>query len=325
LIFSHQNKLEEAVRAFQEEIRAGTDSEDTHHDLGETFAQMGKHAEAVEHFKKAIEMAPDMRMPYYGLSQSLMALGKSKESQDALQKFRDLKKMEDEATADSKLGSGNIADQKRWTAETWLDAGALYMHGASAPENAAKSEHFQREFVKASREAIRFCPEWAEPREILMQYYNARKDFPTAGVICEEGLKASPTKRLVAGAYELAGRLIEAPGAGKDDSELALRLLEQFVTFTPELADGHREISKLIAHRLRDRKELLPQALIHARKTVEIDPSAPGYDILAYAYLLNGRPGQAKETLEEGLRRHPGDAKLRDRLKKFLETYPHEP
>jgi tetratricopeptide (TPR) repeat protein len=325
LIFLHQNKLDEAVRAFQEEIRSGTASEDTHHDLGEALAQQGKHAEAVEHFKKAIEMAPDVRGGYYGLAQSLMALGKSKESQDALRKYQEIKKKEDEAAKDPTLGSGNIADQKRWTAETWVDAGTLYMHGASAPENVAKSSHFQQEFVTACREAIRFCPDWSEPREILVEYYNARQDFVSAGVACEEALNACPTKRLIARAYELAGRNIEGPGAGKQSHGLALRLLQKFVEFAPQMVDGHRELSKLILHWMSDRKDLLPQALTHAEKAVEIDPSAPNYDILAFAYLMSGKPRQARQALEEGLSRHPGDDRLRDRLKKFLEAHPQEP
>ena len=49
---------------------------------------------------------------------------------------------------------------------------------------------------------------------------------------------------------------------------------------------------------------------------LDLQPAARNYDVLAYAYFRLGQREKACAFLEEGLKRHPDDEELAQRLKK---------
>jgi predicted Zn-dependent protease len=262
-----------------------------------------------------------MRQAHYALSQSLLAIGKEAESQASLRRFRELKEEEDSARKDPKLGSSNRDDQLRYASDTWMDTALLVREGRDRAQEPARRDALDAEYLRAVKEALRFEPDNYQALVALLEYHRSRRDLPGAAAVCEDLLKLQPSREIVLVGYELAGlslRDARAPGQlGADAVERAFRLLSTITTVAPTFADAHRELARTILFFRADRLDLLPTALQSARRAVELDPGPRSYDILAFAWMQSGRPDEAKETLLDGLRRHPDDKELQDRLEKL--------
>jgi tetratricopeptide (TPR) repeat protein len=323
LIFSHQGRLEDAVRMFEEEIRMGTAAEDTYYNLGQAFSLQGKHAEAVEAYQEASRRAPAMRSVYYSMAQSLRALGKPEEEKAALETFRKLKQEEDREAAATDAATAEREARLQHAAETWMDAAEIFSDAGSRGEDPAEKDRAVAEFRRAMEEAMRLSPSFAEPRQVMVDYWRSRNDIAKAAQACVDGLEAvRGDPALARAAYEVAGKCMEsARGAASPAGwiDLAERLLAATVSSVPSFPDAHRELARILMFHRKARPDLLPRALAEARQAVELDPSPENYDILAAAYHKNGQPEVAFRTLAEGIKRHPQDPTLKDRMQRLTE------
>jgi tetratricopeptide (TPR) repeat protein len=322
LIYLHQNKLEEAEAVLREELRVGIPNPLTYYNLGQALALRKNHEEALPFLEKSLELDPLNRMAYYALAQSQMALGKTEAGQKSLARFRELKKEEDEARVDPTVGSSNRDEQLKWTSDVWMDAGLLYVIGKNQSTSKARKSTLNRSFLHSLHEAMRFNPESPDPREALFGYYETEKEYVRAGELCLTLLEQFPTKELIPKAYNVSGFLLQppAPGASLEPTavELSFRILKLLVKVVPTFADAHRELARVVLFHLNHQKELIPLALKHARTSVELEPSAANYDVLGFALMRSGRTQEAKETLQEGVARHPENERLKNRLSRVL-------
>ena len=326
LIYLHQNKLKEAEEVLREELRIGSADENTHYNLGQTLALGKRHEEAIASYKKALELDPYMRMAHYAISQAYLALDRNDEAEESLKEFRELKKLEDEARVDPTPGSSNRKDQLLHASDTWLDAAYLFIEGGRRAKDPGKRKQFRGEFLHAAEEALRFDPKNPKALNALVDYHRAQHNYAEAADFCERVLAVAPTRMIIPVAYELAGKNLEGvrPGApgGRSRVDRALRVLRRLVEVVPSFSHAHRELSRVILFHRPEAKELLAEALTHARRAVELDPSAENYDILAFALAQSGKRDDARAALEEGLRTNPEDAGLKKRLQMFLAQQP---
>ena len=321
LVFMHLGRFEDAHRALDEEIRAGTGDGETHYFKGQVYALEGKHADAVESYRKTLESSPEHRSALYGLAQSLRVLGKTEEEKKALEKFQDVKRREDEAAraAAASRTDGADREKRRFASETWLDAADIYLTGASQTKDARERSGLLGRFLEGVEASIRLDPRNPESHQILMAHFRQMGDAERAVIACEAGIQAIPNDPdLAQAAYELAGGIIDDEKT-RTRADLAYRALSAAVASAPHHADAHRELARLILFKL-EKPELIGKAIEHARRAVEIRPEPPSYDVLAYALFRAGRAGEAAAVLEEGIRRNPEDETLRDRLRRFQES-----
>jgi tetratricopeptide (TPR) repeat protein len=321
LVFMHLGRFEDAHRALDEEIRAGTADHETHYFKGQVYALEGKHADAVESYRRTIELSPEHRMALYGLTQSLRVLGKAEEEKAALERFKEVKRKEDEATqnAGGSRKDGPDREKRRFASETWLDAAEIYITGVSQTKDPRERSELLGRFLEGVEASIRLDPSYPQPRELLVQHFRHMGDMERAVVACEAAFQAIPRDPDIArAAYELAGALVEDENT-RARPDLAFRVLSAAVAAAPDVADAHRELARLILFKL-EKPELIGKAIEHARRAVEIRPDPPSYDVLAYALFRAGRAGEAAVVLEEGLRRNPEDETLRERLRRFQES-----
>jgi tetratricopeptide (TPR) repeat protein len=325
LVYMHLNRLDDALRALEEEVRAATSDDETFYNLGQVLALQGKHAEAAEKYRQAIEKNPRHRSAHYSLAQSLRVLGKKDEEQAAMEKFQELKKKEDAYDAARPKIKDDLPKNRQFTSQTWMDtAEILIAEGNKATDPEVRSS-FHKESIVAIEEAVRFDPESVEPRTVIIQYYKGLRDFDRAVRTTEESLRAIPGQpELARVALQLASECAtEAADGGPGRFDYAYRLLRTVAETVPGSADAHRELAWLILKRLRrEQPELLVQAIEHAEQAVARNPHPRNYDVLAYAYFESGKPGKARKALEEGLARNPGDEDLRKRLEKMTELAP---
>jgi len=321
LVFMHLGRFEDAHRALDEEIRAGTADGETQYFKGQVYALEGKHADAVESYRKTLESSPEHRSALYGLAQSLRVLGKAEEEKKALEKFQDVQRKEDEATRAGAASrtAGADREKRHFASETWLDAAHLYLMGASQTKDARERSDLQGRFLQGVEASIRLDPSSTEPRQVLMAHYRQIGDVERAVIACEAALQAIPNDpELAQAAYELAGNMIDADKT-RPRADLAYRALSAIVASVPDHSDAHREIGRLILFKL-ERPELIGKAIEHARKAVQLRPEPPSYDVLSYALFRAGRVAEAVVVLEEGIRRNPEDETLRDRLRRLQEA-----
>ena len=206
-----------------------------------------------------------------------------------------------------------------------MDAAALFQEGRMRTTDPARREELDRTFLRAAGEAIRFDPGALEPRYALLNYHRFHEDIQSASVVCEEILRMRPSKEIVAVAHELAGLNLQGlkPGdpRGTGRVDMAYRLLSEIVEIAPNLADGHRELARLMLFHKTEQRDQLQSALAHARTAVELDPHAPNFEVLSLAFYRLGNIGESRQALLDGLRVHPDDKRLQEQLMKLSEKY----
>ena len=116
------------------------------------------------------------------------------------------------------------------------------------------------------------------------------------------------TQSLLAGVPDTAGGLLSLAEflAQRGQIDSALEAAAQGVARDPaDPALLRRHVALLLS------AKRLPEALAEAQKAVALAPTDPaGYRALANVQIAAGTPAPARQTLEEGLRRHPGDDDL---------------
>ncbi len=319
LVLTHQGRLDEALRALSDEVRAGTADGDTYYNLGQAYALQGKHPDAVDSYKEAIRRMPGSRSAYYSLVQSYRSLQKTAEAEEAQRKFLEIKAKEDEETAKAAGTRDNRHEQVRFAAEAWMDAAALFVAEVNGSKEPAHRARFTQEFLAAAGEAKRIDPTYLDPHTALVNYYKGRKEWASAVRECEEALKVIPGNADVEdSAFQIGGSILEEAAQAPNSAagpDLVLGLFRSVVAANPGHSDAHREIAKVILFRLKDRLDLIPAALQHAQKALDLLPTARNYDILAYAYFRMGQREKACSILEEGVKHNPDDEGLANRLR----------
>lgn len=320
LVLIHQGSQEKAVEVLEHEIHRGGATVMTYYNLGQAYKQQKKHEEAVENYRLALRKDPRMREALYGLSQSLLVLGRQDEAAGPLEEFRKLKVESDERERRAKARQTDVDDHKRYAADTWERAAELFLRESGHHRGAGKRRRFVQLALAAMEKALEFDEQRETAHRFLIDHHHQRKNLERALDYGKRAVKALP--RSPALLYRVATLYLEsAPKNSRPDDpspevEEAIALLDQALEYAPDSAVTHREIAQAILFRNRQ-KSLLKKALIHARKALELteSPRAINYDLIAMACLFSGDEHGALDSLRKGVRRFPGDANLKERLR----------
>jgi tetratricopeptide (TPR) repeat protein len=320
LILTHMNRMEAAIESFQTEIRAGSPDADTYYNLGTSYSSLERDAEAVKAYREALRVNPGMREALYSLARALRKTGDAQGADEADAAFRRRKEEDAAATAAREAGERDAVSNerlkgRRLAAETWVDVQQLYLAEAAAAEGAEEKLRWNREAIDALRAAVDRDPEHVEAHVTLIETYREleRPDLEKGAL--DAALRALPEEPVLL--LRQARKLNELSRSGGDPAlkEEELKVLQRLVTRAPDSADGHRALATLILSHFRaERPDLVPAALEHARKAVDLKPGPRDYDVLAWAYHVNGRAREAEEALRAGAALFPGDPELKKRL-----------
>ncbi len=326
LIFLHQDRPIEAVAAFGEEIRQQTASAETHYHLGQALSKQGKTAESIKAFRDAFRLDPFMRSAQYSLARELRVAGDTTGAEASLARFRELKEAEDAAAARQQQTADNRARERRFAAETWLDAGDLFHRAANAPadgdtpqerqEVSRRAGVFDQESLDALREALRLDETYDDAWSTYLRLVESHGRFEAALEFADQARKADPASGVWP--YRLAllqKRLAQQGDASERRYRDALDLLEAATRNAPGVARAHYALAWTVLMEINSREaDRVRQAVEHAKRAVDLEPSALHYDVLALAHHRAGRFDLARQALEEGLRKNPDAANLLKRL-----------
>lgn len=324
LIFMHQGRPQEALKALKNEISRQTASAETFYYLGQVLGKQGSPVEAIQAFRRALERAPDMRSAHYALALELRRVGEVTASEESLKRFRELDPIEDASQAFAASDHG--ARERRLAAETWIDASDLFLRAAAeaasdagpgrSEDTTARSASFRRGCIAALEEAVRMDPSFHEAWDTYFHLVRVQGDREAALTVAARASRARPED----GTWPYRGALIQLHLAEKENDPQAryreaLTLLEDAVRKAPEFPEAHFQIARTILHDVRPRTAaLVRKAIDHAKRTVELDPAPAHYDLLAYGYRLVQRLDLSRAALEEGIRKNPQSSELKRRL-----------
>ena len=323
LILTHQGKLPEALRAFEQEIAGGGADAVTYYNLGHAKKLQSDHAAAVSHFRKALELDPSMREAHYNLAGSLRALGRTEEADAAQARFDAIRK-EWEDKVD--LKTSNEEDLRKFTALAWMDAATAYLGEAQMaavrPDGARARAQFEAQAAEAAREAIRFDPTIADAQLFLLNYSHASGD-PEIREVASAAVEALPEHPQVLFQVGTLYMSLAPKGDPTQPPPLvdeAVDLFERGLRIASDSADLHRELAKALLFRKRQ-PEWIAKAETHARRALDLTtkPEPLHFDLLAMAYAFTGRVSEATSALRDGVERFPEDPGLKARLAKLEE------
>tara|TARA_B100000809_G_scaffold254209_1_gene291138 strand:- start:254 stop:721 length:468 start_codon:yes stop_codon:yes gene_type:complete len=84
--YRQQDRLEEAIEAYNKAIEIKPDYHLAYHNLGNTYRRQGKYDQAIEAYNKAIEIKPDYHLAYYNLGNAYDEQDKYEEAIEAYNK-----------------------------------------------------------------------------------------------------------------------------------------------------------------------------------------------------------------------------------------------
>ncbi|MBI4584648.1 MAG: tetratricopeptide repeat protein [Planctomycetes bacterium] len=296
LIYTHEGKLDESAAICQEEIKNGTATADTYFNLGQALLLKKDFPAARQAFKQCIQLNQKHENVFYGLFQVERDLEHSKEAEEAMARFRAIKKEVRKKEESDPKKKSNRGSQLQFTAETYLDVCLTYLHAG------LKSD---------SRRAIEGAT--------LFDPGNAGAQFQLAEMLRGEGAKNEAKERCqkaLAIDPQHPGALFLLAGLSTEEKQFqrSAELLEKLISLQPGDADAHREYARLALMG----KIPLEIALSHAQTAVDLQKTATNLDVLAWALHRAGQKEKAIETLKEALELDPGNRAIQQRLEGAL-------
>lgn len=317
LLQIHMSHFEDAVGELRAEIEAGGATDLTHYNLAIALQSLEQHEEALEQF----DAVTGMQNALYGKYRSLLALGRQDEAKTTLAAFREIKGQTDDELLehDIEAAKSNRDEQLRHTGGTWLDAATAYLEESRRVTGSAVGEDYLNKAVDACHAALRFDERRIESWEFLINHYGQRGMHAECQDVLERAVAVFPEHALWR--YRLALEMLQRapkqqhPTQPSSEVEVSIRHLEKAIELAPRLHQAHLLRARAILYFNR-RPELLPSALAHARRALEMNPqrSAENYDILAMALHYSGQHDAAYETLREAVRIFPDHLPLVRRL-----------
>lgn len=259
-------KVEEAVEALQKDIHISPRSSMGHFLLGEAYFQLEKYDKAREAYENAIALDPACTNAYYNLARSLMKLNESSRAKECIEKFQELKAEDMKVLKDRNTAFDDMVAVRGLLAKTHADAGQIYRNYGKLRLAEA---HWKR--------AAALEPKSIPAREYLASLYQSTGKLHDGIRMQEELVKLDPQNGMrylvLASSYSRVNRNAEAEAA-----------LNRVIELDPQRSWAYRDLAQLY---LRMKKEF-PRAKLLAEKAVELEPSAPNYNILGWALFANG-------------------------------------
>lgn len=286
-------KVEEAVEALQKDIHISPRSSMGHFLLGEAYFQLEKYDRAKEAYENAIALDPACTNAYYNLARSLMKLNESSRAKECMKKFQELKAEDMKVLKDRNTAFDDMVAVRGLLAKTHADAGQIYRN-CGKPRVA--ESHWKR--------AAALEPKSISPREHLASLYQSTGKLDDAIRMHEELADLDPQNAVrhlvLASSYSRVNRYSEA--------ETALR---RAMELDPQRSWAYRDLAQLY---LRAKKDF-HQARLLAEKAVELEPSAPNYNILGWALFENNDVEGSLQAIRRAIELDPQNAEYQRRYR----------
>ncbi len=164
-----QNRLPEAIAAYQEAVRLDAGNADTHYNLGNAFRANGDAGEALESFRRALELNPRHFHSLAALGQMMRTAGRNAEAAEYFKKARTIQPQDTGLLCE--LGD-TLQELGDWgqAAEAYQRALKMNPRLARAWYSGGCVEIARREYAAAIlcfEKAVELLPEWLEARHNL--------------------------------------------------------------------------------------------------------------------------------------------------------------
>jgi tetratricopeptide (TPR) repeat protein len=288
----------EAIRTLQEAIRLPQPASESHYLLGQTYLQAGRFAQAQQCFQQAIAQTPDHTQAYFGLYTASLRLGQTNEANRYRVQFQKLEAVDRRSLTDRNAQDDILSGLplvRKTVARTMFGAAQIHrVHG-----QAVQAAELYRRAASLDADSPLY-------RAALEAHYLKNNALPEAVRVFEQLVREQPlssVNHLYLG--RLQGRLDHVP-----EAEQAFRKAQELA---PQRPEGYRALAELY---LRTNRKLAEACLL-ARKTVELEASAPHYYLLAVACQMNGDRTGAGEAIQQALSLSPGEKRYQEFLQQL--------
>lgn len=290
-------RTDEAIEALKRDIVVTPSAGLSHFLLGQEYLQLKRYEEAQECYERALSVQPKLTNAYWGLMQVMTRLGDREKAKRYLARFKKLKAEEQQVLKDQTSTFEDVVVVRAAAAQTYAVAGRCYVEGGDV----GKAELLLKRGAALD-------PKNTPCRMELAALYDRLGKSDEAIALYEETRRIEPGN---AGACLALGSLyLRAQRTGA--AEKALR---KAIELAPQLAWGYRELARLYLLLNRNHSE----ARRLAERAVELESSAPVYDILAWARYATGDRGGALTAIKKAVELDPDNAAYKERYEKLLE------
>ena len=325
-VLSHMQRHEEAIEAFRTEIRHETGDAWTHTNLGISCKALGLWKEAAAAYRAAIEAEPDRSEALYGLAEALRRLDQGEQADSYLERWKTIKKDQERKDLANRKNADNSGRQRQQkdAALTWLDATELFTKEHNrAVTNSQRQARFRSLAGDAVEETLQLDPANRTAhikRMDLVSKYGTAAELITATSQAASSMPDNPFFSL-----KLAEAHLRALASGKGNQSIhavaAQKAARKTLTLSPEHAEANGLLAEILINFGSKDASTLGEILTYAKNAVNYSkiPNATAYNLLARTYFEAGLLEEARETLEEGIRRLPAQDRVgREDLQKKL-------
>lgn len=292
----HENRLLDAVAAFQTAVEADPAAPEIHGDLGVAFARLGRFDEAEAAFRLAVRLGPTRAVVYANLATCLADQGRLPEVEEWARQAIQL----DSKAADPHRLLGCSLD-----ARGRLPAAEAAFREAIRLDPRLADAHYRlgvllirtdrsQEAEAALRESVRLRPAHVPGWSALGNLLEAANRPTEAAECAREAVKLDPNSADLHNNLGVALAACDRPQEAETEYREALRL-------NPKLVSAHSNLGNTL--RALDRVDEAEQSL---REALRLKPDyAEAHNNLGIVLVQMGRPKEAMSHYEEAIRLRP--------------------
>ena len=323
-VLAHMQRHEEAIEAFRTEIRHKTSDAWTHANLGISCKALELWKEAAAAYRAAIELEPDRSEALYGLAEALRRLDKGEQANSYLERWKAVKKDQERKDLANRKNADNSDRQRKDAALTWLDAAELFTQEHNrAVNNSQRQARFLNLAGDAVEETLQLDP--ANRTAHIKRMDIVSKSGTAAELITATSQAANAMPDDPFFSLKLAEAHLRALTSGKGNPSIhavaAQKAARKTLTLSPEDAEANGLLAEILINFGPKDASTLREVLTCAKNAVNYSkiPNATAYNLLARTYFGAGLLEEARETLEEGIRKLPAQDRVgREDLQKRL-------
>lgn len=259
--------------------------------LGQAYQQSNQYAKAKKTLLRAVTIDPNLPDAYYALAKVCARLKETDEAKTYHEKFRELKAQGQKQGRDWRRVYNPLEITRQSVAHTHTDVARVY-----------RSMGKSRQAEELWRRAADLDPANTNCRMHLAMLCQRTGREAEALRIHEQLSKLQPTSGLHHFNIGNLSMLLKR----YNDAEKAYR---RVIELEPNRADGYRALAQcyLVASKNPN------QAVLLARKALQLDPSAPVYALLGDACQRNGDTAAALQAMQQAVKMDPGNARYQRR------------
>ena len=295
MALAHDGDDQGARKEYEQELKRNPNDGLCRFLLGQVLLQGKEYEEAERHLKEACRLDPTSVNAFYTLAQTQTRLGQRKEAAETLKTFRKLKK-NDMAAMDREAAEEDDEKTLRELARSvHMDAVSFYLSCKRWPQ---AETHLRR--------ATEIDPQDVDSREVLASFLHQAGRLRETISIYHEVVRINPRD---AGTLADLGTMY----AVLKEYEPAVANLKKAIELDPNMPEALNNLTRIYLGAQRE----LPEALEMAERLASQHPSAVNFDLLAWAYFVNGGLKEALEASATSIELDPTNQRYRRRYTKL--------